>query len=336
MLLAAIAIGGGSRALDADAQTAPPTGTISGSVRMVTPNRTFEGATAQLIILREGAAAGDLEAIEQEVPASGEFVFEAEADATIDYVIVLRYAEQPYFSQALRISPELPTASVEFEVFATTAEPPALTIDATLVTLLAIDRQASELTLVREDQIRLDEPIIFIGGDDGVTLRIPVPDGTREAGGFDEATGEYQFDGGTVTVAEPLRPGVTSILTRYTVRYESDEDEYRLRVTAPFDTAHIEIRVPERFLDAVIPRGDEAEFGPDGEFEGETLTVVQRSAPAGAGQGLIADLQGLSGVELAKNPLASGSGAAIGALIALVTVAGLSIGLSRGLHRPTK
>jgi hypothetical protein len=50
---------------------------------------------------------------------------------------------------------------------------------------------------------------------------------------------------------------------------------------------------------------------------------------------LVADLEGLSGVELASNPLASGSGAAIGAIVALVVVAGLSIGLRRGLHRPT-
>jgi len=335
LLLGAIAVGGGSRTLDASTQAAEETGTISGSVRLATPDRTFEGATAQLVALRDGAILEDYETPEQSVPMSGEFALETAADATIDYVVVLRYAGQSYFSQVLRISPELPTASVEFEVFATTAEPQPLTIDATLVTLLAINRQESELTLVREDQVRLDEPIVYVGGDDGVTLRIPVPDGTLEAGGFAEATGEYQFDGGTVTVAEPLRPGVTSILTRYTVRYQADEDEYRLRVTAPLDTAHIEIRVPERFLDGVTPRGDEAEFGPDGEFEGETLTVVQRTGPAGAGQGLVADLEGLSGVELASNRLASDSGAAIGTVIALVIVAGLSIGRRRGLRRPT-
>ncbi len=126
-----------------------------------------------------------------------------------------------------------------------------------------------------------------------------------------------------------LRPGVTSVVTRYTVRYEADEDEYRLRITSPLPAEQIQLRVPQRFLREVEPRSEEAVRGDDDEFEGEPLTVIERTTPAGPGQGLVADLIGLSGVERASHPLTSGVGAAVGAMLALLVVGAGAVALQR-------
>ena len=325
--MAAIALAGsGGRAA---AQTASDDGgRISGVVRLATPGAELGAVTAQLLALREGEEPG---AVEQPVAPDGSFEFEAEADATTTYLVRVVYEGVQYLSNPVFISPELPATTVDIEVYATTDRAPALTIEGTTVTLLAIDREAAELTLVREDRVRHDEPVVYTGGADGVTLRLPVPDGTLDAGGFDDGFAEYTFDGGTVAVAAPLPPGVTSIVTRYTVRYERDEDDYRLRITVPLRSDHVEIRVPERFVRDVQPRSENAAFGPDADFQGEPLTVVELTTPAGPGQGLVVDLLGLSGVDPASNPLTSRSGAAAGAVLALIVVAGAAIGLRRGL-----
>jgi hypothetical protein len=249
--------------------------------------------------------------------------------------VLVEYEGIAYFSNQLLISPELPTVTADFEVYATSPTAPALAIDSTTVTLLAIDRERSELTLVREDLVRHDDPVIFVGAEDGVTLRLPLPDDTEDAGGLDAASDEYTLDGGTLAVASPLRPGVTSIVTRYTVRYDAEGDEYRLRITAPVPTQHIEIRVPQRFLREVRPQGDDATRGEDADFEGEPLTVIQRTSPATSGQGLVADLVGLSGVERASHPLTSGVGAAVGTALVLIVVGGVVVGLRRTVGRTT-
>lgn len=300
---------------------------ISGVVRLVTPDAVMEPTTVRLVIDRAGA--DDFESLEQELAADGSFEFEVEADPSIDYVVAVQYAGVPYFSGRLLVSPELPTVSADFEVYATTNTAPELVIDETVVTLLAIDRENAQLTVVREDLVSHDQPVIYLGDADGTTLRIPVPDGTVSAGGFGEGGAEYLLDGGIVSVTTALGPGVTSIVTRYTVRYEADEDEYRLRITSPLPADHIEIRVPQRFLEAVEPQGEEAIRGEDDEFEDEPLTVIERASPATPGQGLVADLIGLSGIERASHPLTSGVGAAVGATLALVVVFGFAIALSR-------
>lgn len=317
-------------ASDAGAALAQPAasdiGVISGVVRLATPDTDLGPVAVQLITLREDA---DPEAVDQIADSDGRFEFEAEPDPLLTYIVRVRYEEVQYFSNPLLLSPELPTGTADFEVYATTSTAPELSIEAINVTLLAVDRERAELTLIREDLVRHDEPVIYTGDDDGVVLRLPVPDSTLDAGGFDDAEARYVLDGGIVSVATPLRPGVTSVVTRYTVRYEADEDEYRLRITSPLPAEHIEIRVPQRFLREVSPQGDEATRGEDDEFEGEPLTVIERTSPAGPGQGLVADLIGLSGIERATHPLTSGTGAAVGALLALIVVGAGAVALRR-------
>lgn len=312
--------------------TADTTGVIEGTVRLVTPDAAFEPTTAQLIMLREGQAP---EAIEQPVETDGHFAFEAEADPTITYLVLVEYAGIQYFSNSLLLSPELPSLTLNFDVFAVSTTAPAMTIDSTEVTLVAIDRENSQLTLIREDFVRHDEPIVYVGGEDGVTLRLPAPDGTVDADGRDDGSTGYAFEAGTVAVTIALRPGVTSVVTRYTVRYERDEDRYRLRITAPLDTDHMQIRIPERFMREVSPQSEDAARAPDADFEGEPLTVIERTTPARPGQGLVVALEGLAGVERASNPLTSRSGGAAGLVLALIVITGLAIGLHRGLRGRT-
>jgi len=298
-------------------------------VSLLTPDTALGEVNVRLIALSDGAVQETDELI---ADPDGRFEFEAEANIARTYIVVVDYQGVEYFSGALLISPDIPTATANFEVYATSDSAPDLTIDQTVVTLLAIDRAEHQLTLIREDLVRHGELYIYTGAADAITLRLPAPDGAVSGGGLDGATSDYDFDGSTITVATPLRPGVTSIVTQVTVRYEPDEDEYRLRITAPLATEHIKVRVPESFLREVRPRGDEAAFGPDDEFEGETLTVVERTVPAVSGQSLVADLVGLSGVEEATHPLTSGVGAGVGALLALLVVGGVAIGLRRRIQ----
>ncbi len=50
---------------------------------------------------------------------------------------------------------------------------------------VALERSTSTIPLVREDLIDRHELTVYVGGEDGVTLRIPVPDGTIDAGALE-------------------------------------------------------------------------------------------------------------------------------------------------------
>ncbi len=169
---------------------------------------------------------------------------------------------------------------------------------------------------------------MYVGGEDEVTLRIPVPDGTISAGGVDEDDPNFSFGGGTLNVSTPLRPGVNSIVTSYTVGYDAIEDMYRLRVTSPLPTDQLEVRVPETFVDKFEPQDDQSERASDSQFEGETILAIERIGPATPGQGLIVNLIGLSGAAPA-HVLTTTTGAIVGSLLALAIIVGLAAAIAR-------
>lgn len=294
----------------------------------MTPGAVLGETTVQLIIIQDGE---DPKSIETRARPDGSFYFDAIADPAITHVVRVVYDGVQYLSNPVLISPELPSAAVELEVFAISDDKSALVIEKTIVTVLAINRLTKELTLIREDLVRHDAPTVYIGSENNGTLLLPVPDGTSDAGGFNEDTSIYSFDGRSLAVTAALHPGVTSIVTRYTVRYRPDEDEYRLRITVPLRSNHIEIRVPKRFVNEVYPRSDDATRAPDTTYEGELLSVIKRTTLAEPGQGLVVDLQGLSGIERAASPLTSRYGAAAGVAFALIVITGFAIGLRRYL-----
>ena len=305
-----------------------PQGTISGSVRLATPGATLpEGVELQLIILEESQ---DPTSISQQTDASGAFSFEVDTDPRFNYVPFLLHEGVRYFStpSSVRFDSATSSATVDFEVYSTTSEAPDLSIESTTVIAVALERSTSTITLIREDLINRDELTVFVGGADGITLRIPVPDGTIDAGGIDEGDTDFSFEGGTINVSLPLRPGLNSVVTRYTVGYDAAEDMYRLRVTSPLTTDHIEARVPGRFVSKLEPQSDDARRAADTEFEGDPILVVERIGAATPGKGLVVDLAGLSGTRPA-HVFTSTPGALIGSLLALVVIGGLAITLAR-------
>ena len=308
-----------------------PQATISGTVRIATPGATLPaGVEVRLIILEQSR---DPTSLTQQTDADGAFSFEVDPDPRFNYVPFLLYEGVRYFSTpgSVRFDSEATSATVDFEVYSTTSEAPGLEIESTTVVAVALERSSSTITLIREDVISRDELTVYVGGEDSVTLRIPVPDGTIDAGGIDEDDTDFSFEGGTVNVSLPLRPGLTSVVTRYQVGYDAVEDMYRLRVTSPLPTAHVEARVPERFVRKLDPQSDDARRAADTEFEGEPMLVVERASPATPGQGLIVDLVGLSGAE-PDHILTTTRGAIVGALLALVVIGGLAITLASRQH----
>ncbi|MBT5773487.1 MAG: hypothetical protein HOH95_03825 [Dehalococcoidia bacterium] len=305
-----------------------PQATISGAITLGTPGDTLPaGIELQLIVLEESLAPTS---IRQQADANGTFTFEVDPDPRFNYVPFLIYEGVRYFStpSSIRFDGTTSSATAAFEVYSTTTEAPDLSIEATTVIAVALERSTSTLTLIREDLINRDELTVYVGGDDAVTLRIPVPDRTIDAGGLEDDDPDFSFEGGTVNVSLPLRPGPNSIVTRYTVGYDAVEDMYRLRITSPLPTGHIEARAPESFVNKLDPRGDDARRAADTEFEGDPILVVERIGPATPGQSLVVDLIGLSGARPA-HILTTPRGAVSGSLLALIVISGLAVALAR-------
>jgi hypothetical protein len=300
--------------------------TISGTISLATPGDTLPaGVEVQLIALDQDQ---DITSVSQQADAGGAFTFEVDADARFSYIPFLIYEGVRYLSDPIRFDASTTTATVAFEVYSTTTEAPDLSIESTIMVAVSLQRSTSSIVLLREDIIERDELTVYVGGEDGVTLRIPVPDRTTAAGGVDEDDPDFSFEGGTVNVSIPLRPGRNSIVTSYTVGYDAIEDMYRLRITSPLPTDDIEARVPDAFVSSFEPQTDGAQRTADSEFEGETILAIERIGPATPGQGLVVNLEGLSGAAPA-HVFTTTTGAIVGSLLALATIAALAITLAR-------
>ncbi len=215
--------------------------------------------------------------------------------------------------------------------------PPPPSIRETTVTVLALDRAAAELTLVREDLVENPSDRVYVGPPpSGVTLRLPLPERTLDASGLNEE-GSFQLGSGTLDASLPLRPGITPVVTTYRVGYDPARDGYRLRVTAPLPTARVEVLVPDRFVEELAPL-DAAEHGPAAQLEGELALVARRGEAARAGEGTLVELRGLAG-STASNPLTDGRGPFAATALALVLLPAAAwalqrAGSRRGVRKP--
>jgi hypothetical protein len=300
--------------------TMAPTGRISGTVTNGTAGGSVPSGLSVLVITLTGSSVSG----SQEVPVvDGAYAVAVAPDPAVSYVLRLTYQDVPYFADAVQLSAAQPTADRDITIYEPTTTVPALTIQTTTVTLVAIDRAQGTLSLLREDLVRNPTDRVYVGADGGPTLRLPAPDGTSDATGFVAGDGT-QLQGGVVTVTTPLLPGITSVVTRYTVDYDRATDRYRLRVTAPVQADRVEARAPARFIVSMDPVGD-ARRAPDAQVQGEQLLVVGRDGTA-PGQGLLVDLVGRSGIRPASNPLTDRPGAAFAALLAIVVMAGGAVG----------
>ncbi len=297
-------------------------GVISGRVRLGTEGAPpIESLRVQLIVLGDGPP----RTIETET-AGDAFRFVVDTDPLVSYVVRVVYQGVQYIAPPVLLSPELPTAEVELTVFETTRERPLLAIESTLLTVIALDRTNAQLTLLREDRVHNPGDRVYVGGEGGVTLRLPAPDGVVAADGSG-GEGSYRLEGGTLVTTEPLRPGTTTVVTRYVVSYDRAGDAYTLRVTAPLATRRMEIEVPTRFVDDLDPLADAVQEG-ERDVEGERVAVIAHDGPAGPGKSTSVRLEGLTGRN-SPNPLTGAAGAAIAVLLALAVVSGGAVLLMR-------
>ncbi|MGE0229153.1 MAG: hypothetical protein AB7I38_10600 [Dehalococcoidia bacterium] len=304
----------------ASGQTPVPTGRVSGTVVNGTAGMTsLSGVRVQLLALAEDGRVSSSE----ENAEDGEFAFAPPADPTVTYVLRATYRGVSYLvDPPILLSPELPSEERAITVYETSDEAPALRIEATVVSVQGLDRDLGELSLQREDQVVNPSDRVYVGGDDGVTLRIPAPDGVTGLGATDDVDAEVRLEGLVTTTTQALRPGSNLVVTRYVVGYDQASDVYRLRVTSPVPAGEMELWVPARFVDAV-EAGPEAVRGADRTLRDERWIVVQRNEPAEEGESLTASIIGLTRANDA-NPLIGFPGALFGASIAVgAVVAGI-------------
>ncbi|GMU41313.1 MAG: hypothetical protein AMXMBFR23_21790 [Chloroflexota bacterium] len=296
-------------------------GLIAGAITMGSAGATLDESalSVRIIILENEAVSGTVDA---EV-ADGRYEARVPAILSRTYVPVISYRGVQYFVPPAILDGAAPEVIQDVTVYETTTERPDLTVESTVVTVVAIDRDLGQMGLLREDLVRNPSDRVYVGGEGGVTLRLPAPEGTLEGSG-DNPEGTFTLEAGGISAALPIRPlSTTSVITRYLVEYDVQEDAYLLRVTAPLQTDRVAVRVPEGFLRGMEPEGEARRADDERIGEGataNTLRVVEQSG-VGPGQGLIVRLDGFA-PERNVNTLTEPSGAAIGAATALVLLAG--------------
>ncbi|MDA0302594.1 MAG: hypothetical protein O2822_08715, partial [Chloroflexi bacterium] len=303
------------------AQAQPATVQISGAITSGTAGVALGSVQVRLIVL-EGARV--VEAVTATVNGSR---YSATVPLVAGRLLVphATYEGVEYFGDPITLAETTPEATRDFRVYATTREAPDLAIASSTITVVAIDREAGKIGLLREDMVANPGDRVFLGDASGITLRLPAPTGTVEATG-DSTEGTFAFERGVVTTTLPIRPGrLTSIVTRYVVDYDREADEYALRLTAPVPAERLTVRVPEGFVRAIRPeagavRADDERLS--GQGEGEVLQIVRATAPVRPGGGVVVNLIGLSGPAVRVNPLTQRNGAAMASLLALAIVGG--------------
>lgn len=311
------ALGGAASAQERD-------GRIEGTISAGTAGASIPDGIEVTLLALDGSTVTPVAQTEVE---AGRYVFELPADGRLTFLPLVTYQGIRYLGEVAILTPEERTAQRDLVLFETTSERPELSIALSSATVLAIDRGLGQLVIVRQDVVNNPSDRIYIGGDDGVTVTLPFLDGTIEASGEDAAEGEYRQDGGVMQAAIPLRPGTTALRTQYLVAYDLAEDDYRVRLTAPFETEAMELRVPPRFIRNLralegSSRGEDVVL--TGELEGERLLVVERDGPARAGEALLAELEGLSGNK-AVLPLTERRGAVMASILALLVLGGAAV-----------
>jgi hypothetical protein len=297
--------------------TPAPPGSVTGTITNGTQGMTsVDGARVQLLALTSDGNVTSQDGTVED----GKFTFTPPTDSTVTYVLRVTYQDVPYLiDPPILLSPDLPDDHRDITVYETTTEAPDLRIDSTVVSLQGLDRAQGQLTLQREDQVVNPGDRVYVGGDDRVSLRMPTLEDVIQLVDTQNVDGgEAKLDGGTVSTTQPLKPGTNLVVTRYLVGYDQSADSYRVRVTAPLPDAHMEIWVPDRFVDTLQPENG-AVRAADQDLQGEHWYIVQGTAAAAEGDSLVATIEGLSGGS-ATNPLTQRPAAAIGAVGALAAL----------------
>ena len=298
-------------------------GVIEGEVRPG-PGATVDvdGVTVQLLGIREGTRT-----VQETRTSGGRFRFELPSvSGNATYIVRAEVEGVTYLAPTpVLLSPEVPAARVEIEVYASTTERPALTSQATGLTVVFVDVRGSQLTLQREDLVVNPTARTWVGGADGVTLHLPTLAGAQNLEGEAwyeglPALGEFTLADSEVVARVALRPGVTLVTTRFAVPFDltTEVESLRLQAALPADT--LQLLVPQRFT-RTLAAGTGGILGEPLTIEGERVLVVTSPGRVEAGAAIEARAGGLGG-RLEPNALAGRTGAVLGAVLALVIIAG--------------
>jgi len=320
--------------LVAHAQTAPETGRITGEIVLGTEGATLSNDFAVDFIVLAGSEVGGT------LPATIEgntFSLDVPVGDGRRYLARVMYQGVPYLGAPVEVTADAPEVLAEIPpVYETTTETPDLTITEAVMTAVALDRDTGEIGLVREDLVQNASDRVYIGGENGVTLRLPTPERTSDALG-ENVDGEFALQDGILTTTTPIRAlSATSIVTRYLVTYDLSEDEYVLRVTTPVAAGRIVVRIPADYARnaEVLSAGAEGEgelFEVDGGEDVPLRTfVLEDAAP---GDSLVVRFDGLA-IQRNHNPIAETPGSIIAGAVALVLIGGAgAFAVRRGAGR---
>lgn len=316
-VLTAFAVHGGDSAVAQES----PEGRISGELVAGTEGSTLsDDVTLDFIVLEAADVGGTISATIEE---GGTFALDVPLDAERRYVPRAVYQGVSYFGQPVAVTEEEPEVVATIPpLYETTSETPDLSIGETVVTIVALDRATGELGFIREDFVLNPSDMVYVGGEDNVTLRLPTSERTVDALG-ENADGAFALEEGILTTTVPIRAeGGTSIVTRYLVTYDIAEDEYVLRLTTPVAADRLVVRVPDDYIRDLEVMGEGAEGETDFFEVAEGDPVPLRTVvieDAGPGDSLVVRLEGLA-LERNHNPLAETPGSLIGGAIALVVI----------------
>ncbi len=335
LLLAAILVGlAAATTLVAQAQTTLPVGRITGEIVLGTQGATLSDDLAVDFIVLAGSEVGGT------LPATIEgatFSLEVPLDDGRRYLARVVYQGVAYLGTPVEVTAAAPEAVAEIPpVYETTTETPDLAISETVLTAVALDRDTGEIGLIREDLVENPADRVYVGGESGVTLRIPTPERTTDALG-ENLDGEFTLEDGILTTTTPIRAlGSTAIVTRYLVTYDVSDDEYVLRVTTPVPAARIVVRIPEDYTRdaAVISAGGEGE-GELFEVEGGDGVPLRTFVleDAGPGDSLVVRFEGLA-IQRNYNPIAETPGSMIAGAVALLVIGAAGVFAVRRAKAP--
>ena len=323
-----------AQAASAHAQTSDaPQGRIAGEVILGTDGATLgDDLVVDFIVLVGSEIGGTVSAATE----GTRFSVEVPIDADRRYIARAVYHGVSYLGAPVAVTEAEPEVIVELPpLYETTTETPALTIEETVVTAVALDRATGEIGLIREDLVLNPSDRVYVGAS-GVTLRLPTPERTTDALG-ENVDGEFVLEDGILTTTTPIRAlGGTSIVSRYLVTYDVADDEYVLRVTTPLPAGRLVVRVPASYVQSaeVVGAGTEGDrelFEVADNDDVPLRTFILENA--GPGDSLVVRLEGLALVRN-HNPIAESPGSLIAGAIALVVIGGAAaFAVTRGRER---
>lgn len=222
--------------------TAAETGTISGVVRNGTAGGgSVDGLTVTLRRFRGMELAQEYTAT---VGADGRFTFTdlpiADGEA---YPVVVTYQGVEYSSQMIQLT-QNPSVETEVAVYETTTDPGVVSIDSRSLVVAGAAPELKTVDIMDIVIVNNQSDRTYLGGPDGVVLRLPLPEGALEISpqpGFDYGQPRLEADGTLVTTG-PLPPGTHNVVLSYSVPYSGTRATLTVGTAMPTGTLRVLVR----------------------------------------------------------------------------------------------